>query len=88
MKTITIPNREYLQMQQTVEHLQQQLKLLQDQLKWYLASPQIEPQPMAPLANFNQPVSIKRGSAKAIITYLAEDFTAPLLSDFQDYMSL
>jgi hypothetical protein len=87
MKTITIPNREYLQMQQTVEYLQQQLKLLQDQLKWYLVAPPMEPQPIAPLANFKQPVSIKRGSAKAIITYLAADFTAPL-PDFQDYMSL
>jgi len=86
MKTITVPESEYIQMGQTVENLQQQLKLLQDQLKWCLASQQLDQQPTVPFSNFNQPVSIKRGSAKAIITYIAEDFTAPL-SDFQDYIS-
>jgi hypothetical protein len=42
--------------------------------------------PFSPYHQHNQPVSIKRGSAKAIITYIAEDFTAPL-PDFQDYIS-
>jgi hypothetical protein len=31
-------------------------------------------------------VSLKRGSAKDMITYIAEDFDAPL-DDFKDYMS-
>jgi hypothetical protein len=83
MKTVIIPESEYLQMQQTIEILQQQLRLLQDQLKWYPALKHVELQPMPPSS---QPVSIKRGSAKAIITYIAEDFTAPL-PDFQDYTS-
>jgi hypothetical protein len=33
----------------------------------------------------NKPVSLKRGSAKNIITFIADDFTAPL-DDFKDYM--
>lgn len=33
----------------------------------------------------NKPLSLKRGSAKNIITFIADDFTAPL-DDFKDYM--
>jgi hypothetical protein len=33
----------------------------------------------------NKSLSLKRGSAKNIITYIADDFTAPL-DDFKDYM--
>ena len=32
------------------------------------------------------PISLKRGSAKNIVTYIAEDFDEPL-EDFQEYMS-
>ena len=86
MKTVTIPENEYLQMQQTISRLQQQLRLLQEQLQRYPTVERDELQPMSPFSPYHQPVSIKRGSAKAIITYLAEDFTAPL-PDFQDYIS-
>lgn len=86
MKTITIPESEYLQTQQTIENLQQQLKLLQNQLKWHLVSQQINQTNAESCINFNQPVSIKRGSAKTIITYIADDFIVPL-QDFQDYLS-
>ena len=79
MKTITIPESEYLQMQQ-------QLKRLQDQLKYYIDSRQVNQQPTTQYPASYQPVSIKRGSAKTIITYVAEDFTTPL-QDFQDYLS-
>jgi len=32
------------------------------------------------------PLSLKRGAAKEIVTYIAEDFEEPL-DDFQEYMS-
>ncbi len=76
MKTITIPESEYLQMQQ-------QLTGLQDQLKYYIDSQQVNQQSATQYPDSYQPVSIKRGSAKTIITYIAEDFTTPL----QDYLS-
>ncbi|MEZ5672631.1 MAG: hypothetical protein R3E08_09705 [Thiotrichaceae bacterium] len=68
MKMITIPENEYLQMQQ---QLQRQLKQSTRSLIFSATE---------------QPVSIKRGSAKKLITYIAEDFTEPL-PDFQDYTS-
>lgn len=71
MKMITIPENEYLQMQQ-------QLQQLQRQLNWSTRA--------LTLSATEQPVSIKRGSAKKLITYIAEDFTEPL-PDFQDYTS-
>jgi hypothetical protein len=86
MKTITISESEYFKMQQTVENLQQQLKLLQNQLKWHMVSQPINQTNAESCINFNQPVSIKRGSAKTVITDVAEDFTVPL-QDFQDYLS-
>lgn len=76
MKTIRISETEYLQMQQRIDNLQQQLKLLQNQFKLHFTAKK----PTEPA----QTVSIKRGSAKAVITYIAEDFTAPL-DDFHDY---
>jgi hypothetical protein len=36
--------------------------------------------------NLPPPLSLKRGSAKHMITYIAEDFNAPL-DDFKEYMS-
>ena len=33
----------------------------------------------------NKPLSLKRGSAKKIITFIADDFCEPL-DDFKDYM--
>ncbi len=68
MKMITIPENEYLLMQQQ----------LQRQLKQSTRSPVF--------SATEQTVSIKRGSAKKLITYIAEDFTEPL-PDFQDYTS-
>jgi hypothetical protein len=76
MKTITISEDEYLQLCQTIEHSQQQLNLLQKQLR----VPRILPS----LGQSSEPVSLRRGSAKTIITYLADDFTAPL-QDFEDH---
>ena len=34
---------------------------------------------------FDSKISLKRGSAKNIITFIADDFTSPL-EDFKDYM--
>jgi hypothetical protein len=35
--------------------------------------------------NMPPPVSLKRGSAKGMITYIAEDFDAPV-DDFKEYL--
>jgi hypothetical protein len=90
MKMITIPELEYLQLQQTISILQQQLSLFQDQdfvsklnLAYQLFLIQ-KPMP-TPVDDIIPQVSIKRGGAKPLITYIADDFTAPL-DDFQDYM--
>lgn len=85
MKTITIPESEYLKMKQTIAELQQKLNLFQDEdfiMKLRLAYDVF----VTPHNSTSQPkVSIKRGSGKHIIKYIAADFTAPL-AEFQDYM--
>jgi hypothetical protein len=69
MKTVLIPEQEYLQMQEMIAALQQKLK--------QYSSSSVEP---------SSPVlSIERGSGKSVITFIADDFTAPL-DDFKDYM--
>jgi len=78
MKTVTIPEHEYLQLRQAIEHSQQQLNLLQKQLRVHRILPS--------LGQSSEPVSLRRGSAKTIITYLADDFTAPL-QDFEDHLA-
>jgi hypothetical protein len=87
MKTITIPKHEYLEMQIKINHLSKKLALLQDQE--FLSKLELAYHFFIHVKNQfptnYQPVSIKRGSAKQIITYIADDFTAPL-PDFQDYL--
>jgi Protein of unknown function (DUF2281) len=88
MKMITIPELEYLQLQQTISILQQQLSLFQDQdfvSKLNLAYQLFLIQKPKPIDDIIPQISIKRGSAKHLITYIADDFTDPL-EDFKDYM--
>ncbi len=89
MKTITIPEAEYLQMQQTINMLQQQLTMLKDEsflaklnLAYHLF---VTPIRVTENIESFKPVSLKRGSAKKMITYMADDFTA-LIDDFNEYM--
>jgi delta-aminolevulinic acid dehydratase/porphobilinogen synthase len=84
MNTITIPEAEYFTMQKKIEELQAKISLLQDgefmnklmiAYKYFIIQ----------TANIqNSQISLKRGSAKDVITYIAEDFTAPL-DDFKKY---
>ena len=85
MDTITIPEVEYLNMQNQIEELRTKVALLQDSEfinKLMLAYKYFANQ--LPDISNNQ-IPLKRGSAKDIITYIADDFTEPL-DDFKDYM--
>ena len=86
-KTVTIPEREYLNLKSQINKLQKKIALLQDKdflSKLNLAYHFFNNFALPSITN-HQVVSIKRGSAKQIITYMADDFTAPL-PDFQNYM--
>jgi len=74
MKTITIPESEYLKMKQTITELQQKLSLFQDEdfiLKLKMAYNLFITQSY----DTQQRVPLQRGAAKHIITYMADDFT-------------
>ncbi|MBI9038179.1 MAG: hypothetical protein JEY97_08615 [Bacteroidales bacterium] len=86
MKTVTISETEYVKLKQNIIEIQKKLELLQD--KEFLTKLdlvykcffQTEKESLT-----KEKVSLKRGSAKNIITYIADDFTAPV-NDFKDYM--
>lgn len=87
MRTITIPEAEYLKMQQTIKNLQQQVSLFNDRdfvTKLNLAY-QLFLMTSKTTSIANPKISIKRGAGKHLIKYMAEDFTAPI-EDFKDYM--
>jgi len=87
METVTIPKHEYIEMQRKTNELTQRIALLQDQE--FLSKLESAYHFFIQIKNNSptdyQPVSIERGSAKQIVTYIADDFTAPL-PDFRDYM--
>ena len=87
MKTVTIPEEEYVHMQQTIHTLKAQVILLQDQefLKKLAFAYHALYQGKASEDTL-PPISLKRGSAKEIIPFIAEDFDEPL-DDFKEYMS-
>lgn len=87
MKTVTIPEKEYLQMQQTIQALKSKVTLLQDQdfLK-KLAFAYHSFCQEKDSEDTISPISLKRGSAKEMIPYIVEDFDEPL-DDFKEYMS-
>lgn len=84
MKTITIPEYEYLQMRQTIDILKKQLELLQDNsfLEKLSAAYRLF---FGKESSDTEHLSLKRGSGKGIITYIADDFDSPL-EDFREYM--
>lgn len=86
MKTVTIPEQEYVSMQQTINELKAQIALLRDQefLKKLTFAYHYFCQEKDN-GNTQKRISLKRGSAKGIITYIAKDFDAPL-EDFEEYM--
>ena len=83
MKTISIPESEYLSLKRTVEELKMQVNLLKDtnflqklSVAYSIWNNKKDTTPL---------VSNKRGSGKDAILYISDDFTAPL-EDFKDYM--
>lgn len=86
METITIPKSEYIQMQQAITTLQQQLNLAQDGefIKKMMLAYQVFVVEKLPMNN-DKHLPLKRGAGKHVITYMADDFDAPL-EDFKDYM--
>ncbi|MFK7903494.1 MAG: hypothetical protein AB8B69_00140 [Chitinophagales bacterium] len=89
MKTVKISEVEYLQMKKTINSLEQELSLLKDKdflaklnIAYNLFSQSIKKK--VPSENYAIP-SIKRGSGKHLITYIADDFTDPI-DDFKEYM--
>lgn len=77
MKTITVPEQEFLQLQQTLADLQQAVQALQAQLISLLGKKNGHLQPEGPPTT-EPKVTWKRGSGKHLIAYMADDFNAPL----------
>ena len=85
MKTVTIPENEYLQMRQNIVDLEKKMDLLVDDdfiKKLNLACQLFQ---MKKFLLGDGRISLKRGSAKGIITYIADDFDEHL-EDFNNYM--
>jgi len=91
METITIPHSDFIIMQEKIANLEIKVALLQDdqfmqklQLAYQFL---IYPKQIVQNNHSKQDkkVSIKRGSAKHIITFIADDFSAPM-DDFKEYM--
>ncbi|OQX23498.1 MAG: hypothetical protein BWK80_25730 [Desulfobacteraceae bacterium IS3] len=87
MKTITIPEDEYLLMSQTIINLKKQLELLQDNsfMEKLSTAYRLFFQKEVSAETDTERISLKRGSGKRIITYIADDFNEPL-EDFREYM--
>ncbi len=84
---MNIPESEYRQMNETIRSLEKKVAILQDRhfmekLTWaYRLFCEKENRVKAQ----KNAVTLKRGSGKSFITYIAEDFDAPL-DDFKEYM--
>ena len=89
MKTVTIPEQEYLQLKTAVAELQKAIQAMQAQMQAFMAQWGEKNGKMAEKQQNGsavQPkVSWKRGSGKHLVTYIADDFTAPL-EDLKEYM--
>ncbi len=86
MRTVTIPEDEYLQIQQSIRDLKNKAELLQDD--YFTRKLSLVYQLICEkksVINETEKVSLKRGAGKGIITYMAEDFDEPL-EDFREYM--
>ena len=98
MKTVTIPEVEYQQLKKTIAELKAKLALLAEleSLMPWLKKAAIKSQkelpgykekklPIVYFERTGEPVPMKFGAGKNLITHMADDFNAPL-EDFQDYM--
>ncbi len=85
MKTITIPENEYLQMRHTIDRLKKQSELLLDKsfMEKLSAAYRLFFEKEMSVETDTARLSLKRGSGKGIITYIADDFDAPL-EDFRE----
>ncbi|OQX22805.1 MAG: hypothetical protein BWK80_29320 [Desulfobacteraceae bacterium IS3] len=87
MKTVTIPENEYLQIQQSISDLKKQAERIQhdDFIKKISLLSRLLCERHGFIENETEKISLKRGSGRGIITYIAEDFDEPL-DDFKEYM--
>ncbi len=101
MKTVTIPESEYKQLQQTIIQLKDKLALFADleaMMPWLKNSLNLrktagkkgngKAAKILPIVQFERsgtPVALEFGSGKHLVKYMADDFTAPL-EQFKDYM--
>lgn len=84
METVNIPKEEYLLMKKKIKKLENMISILDDDN--FLEKLNFTYNFFFYNQNNKQSViSIKRGSAKNIITDIADDFDAPL-EDFNEYM--
>lgn len=88
MKTVTIPEEEYLALKQTINELQEKVNLLKDEefinkiqrtYQLFIASKENQ------IDKEISHLSLKRGSGKEVIRNISDDFDAPL-DDFEEYM--
>jgi hypothetical protein len=91
MKTVTIPEEEYLALKQTINELQEKVSLLRDeefinkiQRTYQLFITSKENQVDKNDKEIPH-LSIKRGSGKDVIRIIGDDFNEPL-DDFKEYM--
>ncbi len=88
MKNITISEKEYLALKQTINELQEKISLLKDEefIKKLQRTYQLFVTSTDSKINEEIPnLSIKRGSGKDVIRIVSDDFDAPL-DDFKEYM--
>jgi hypothetical protein len=85
MRTITIPEDEYLKIQQSIRDLKKEAELIQNDDFIKKLSFVYQLLRDREIFNKEEKISLKRGSGRKIITYIAEDFDEPL-DDFREYM--
>ena len=77
MSIISIPEKEYLQIKHTLADLLNKIEYFDREIQKLKMAKSLDKR--------KRSISLERGSAKSIITYIADDFDAPL-EDFKDYM--
>lgn len=89
MKMITIPEDDYLLIQRTIKDLKNQAEQMQyfDFAEKLSLTYHLVLKKKANAGEKTNKISLKRGAGKDIITYMAEDFDAPL-EDFKEYKDM
>lgn len=88
MKNIVISENDFFKLQQAITELRQKLYTLQDRSfieKINIVYQYINESKSKSVEKSTDTLSIKRGAAKHLITFIADDFNAPL-DDFKEYM--